>query len=427
MRKLPVFSTDAELNTRVSTICQKFYNRFSPVFFDNEKEALEFIKYELPEVNIINFSDRKLDGFSLLASIKSDPWLHYGGIIGVHAGKDEAKLSKEMPDSNILSLIPRSHFVRNFIRLLKILIQNRQIVFHRELQSFLLKEISGSLVMDNDPFNAGAYANLITNYLYNSNYINKDMKERLHLAIFEMLLNAIEHGNCRISYEEKSQWLEAGNDILDLIREKCRDPEVRGRRVNFTYRITPQRSYYVIRDQGEGFDWKSRIQPEEGRVNLSSHGHGIRMTDHYMQNLQYNERGNKVSFELPHENLESNIIPGIFEGQEEAVFNDKEYVFKEGEESNFLYYIVSGKLDVYSGDKYLTTLTPADIFLGEMSFLLNNRRSANVLAKGKTVLIRISKNSFVNLIKDNPHYGIFLARLLAGRLSKLNSYVARLK
>jgi CRP-like cAMP-binding protein len=67
------------------------------------------------------------------------------------------------------------------------------------------------------------------------------------------------------------------------------------------------------------------------------------------------------------------------------------------------------------------------MFLGEMSFLLNDRRSATVISRGESSLIRISKNSFVNAIKENPHYGIFLARLLAQRLSKLNARIAGMK
>jgi len=49
-----------------------------------------------------------------------------------------------------------------------------------------------------------------------------------------------------------------------------------------------------------------------------------------------------------------------------------------------------------------------------------------VVSKGRSVLIRISKQDFVNLIKDSPHYGIFLARLLAQRLAKLNLRMSRL-
>ena len=112
-----------------------------------------------------------------------------------------------MPDSNVISLVPRSEFVASFFRVLRILIQNRRIIYQRDLQSYLLGNISGSFVMDNDPYNIKTYANLISNYLYNSNYINQDKRDRLHVALFELLMNAVEHGNCDISYEEKTAWL----------------------------------------------------------------------------------------------------------------------------------------------------------------------------------------------------------------------------
>jgi CRP-like cAMP-binding protein len=49
------------------------------------------------------------------------------------------------------------------------------------------------------------------------------------------------------------------------------------------------------------------------------------------------------------------------------------------------------------------------------------------VSEGPSELIRISKNDFVNALKENPHYGVFLARLLAQRLSRLNERVAALK
>ena len=203
---------------------------------------------------------------------------------------------------------------------------------------------------------------------------------------------------------------------------------VRRKKVHFTYRITPERSFFRIRDEGKGFDWRSRIEANSnGGPNLSLHGHGITMTGHYMENLQYNDAGNEVSFELSHPRREVNAVPGIFQDQEETAFDDRDVVFTEGEESNYLYYIVSGTLDVYSGGEHITSLGPEDMFLGEMSFLLNDKRSATVISRGTSTLIRISKNSFVNAIKDNPHYGIFLARLLAQRLSRLNARVAEMK
>ncbi|MEE8441228.1 MAG: cyclic nucleotide-binding domain-containing protein [Spirochaetia bacterium] len=423
---MPVISSDPELNDRVKRVCGKLGNLFNPVFLSDSREALEYIMYELPEVNHINFTDPEIDSQAILDTIKADPWLHYGGIIGVHNRKDLKKLEEQMPDSNVISLIPRGEFVSSFFRVLRILVQNRRIIFQRDLQSYLLGSISGSFVMDNDPYNVKTYANLVSNYLYNSNFINRDKRDRIHVALFEMLMNAVEHGNCSISYEEKTEWLHEHGDILDLVRKKCADPEIRAKRVHFSYRIIADRSYFTIRDEGEGFDWKSRVDPDE-QVNLGLHGHGIQMTRYYIENLRYNDVGNEVHFELSHQHNETNMSPMIFHEQEERTFKDGETVFKEGEESNHLYYIVSGTFDIYASGKLVSSLTPDDIFIGEMSFLLNDRRSATVLAHGRGVVKPIPKKAFLNVIKEKPHYGIFLARLLAQRLNKLNATVAELK
>ena len=211
---------------------------------------------------------------------------------------------------------------------------------------------------------------------------------------------------------------------MDLIREKNKDPSVKARKVYFSYTITPDRSRFSIRDEGDGFDWRARIDAAPETPGL--HGMGMRMVNHYVKELAYSEKGNEVAFVIDHRKATSNVIPKIFERAEEIAFKDGEYICSEGEESDFLYYIVSGTLYVYSKGKFVSSLTPDDLFMGEMSFLLSNRRSATVVAKGTCTLIKISKQDFVNLIKENPHYGIFLARLLAQRLARLNARTAKL-
>ncbi len=426
MQKMPVISTDLELNGIIKRITEKFCGTFEPVFIDSADDALEFLKYQLPEMSLINLSDSRIDSANIIDSIKADPWLHYGGIIGVHRRKDTKKSEDIMKNSNIISLIPRSDMVWGFYRTLKIIFQNRHFLFHRDLQRDLLKTISGSFIMENDPFVIRTYINLVTNFLFNSGYLNQELRDRLHVALFEMLMNAVEHGNCKISYEEKTEWLNNGGDSLDLIREKLKNPTIQAKKVYFGYKIANDGSSFTIRDEGDGFDWKKHVRPQEG-VNLGLHGHGIKMTSHYVGNLRYNDKGNEVSFDVNHRSGGTDVIPGLFANREELTFNDEDVIFTEGEESNHLYYIASGKLEIYSNGKLISTLSPEDILLGEMSFLLNNKRSATVISRGKSVLLKISKNEFMNIVKEKPHYGILLARLIAQRLSKLNTHVAALK
>ncbi len=424
MRKIPVISADPKLNEFIRSQCTIFGSEYSPVFFTNKDEVVAFLKYELPEMKIFYLSESTTDAQNILSEIRSDPWLHYGGLIVIHDNMADKVLQPLIQDQNVIAVLKRREVERGFIRLLKTIRQNKQILFQRGIQQHLLKNIAGSFVIDNDPLDITTYSNLVTNYLFNANLISKEDKEKLHVALLELLINAIEHGNCKISFDEKTAWLEGNRDIMDLIREKNKLPEIKARKVYFTYTISQEWSRFTIRDEGEGFDWQARMDTKQEAPEL--HGMGMKMADMYVQRLSYNEKGNEVSFEVPHQQNESNIIPAIFDMSQEMTFKDGQYICSEGEESDYLYYIVSGTLYVYSKGKLVSALNPDDMFMGEMSFLLSNRRSATVVSKGRCVLIRISKQDFVNLIRDNPHYGIFLARLLAQRLARLNLRMSRL-
>lgn len=424
MRQIPVVSSDENINAVVRTECARFGSDFSPIFFRETGAVLEFIKYELPELKILNFSDRAIDCGEILREIQDDPWLHYGAVIAVHDDNATKETVDSLRDSNVIAILPRREFIRNLGRLLRVVRQNKQILFQRGIQQHLLKSISGALIMDNDPLDITTYTNLITNYLFNANLIGKDEKESLHLTFLELLINAIEHGNCRITFEEKSAWLESGGDIMELIRKKNLDQEVKERKVRVEYTVGPEQSTFSIEDEGAGFDWRSRLAKKPDEPGL--HGMGISMARHYASELSYNEKGNKVSFTVRHRKAETNTMPRIFSKSMEIHVDKGQYVCQEGEESDFLYYIVSGTFLVYSRGKLVSALTPDDIFLGEMSFLLSNRRSATVVAKEAATVVKISKQDFVNMIKENPHYGIFLARLLAQRLTRLNTRTVKL-
>jgi hypothetical protein len=420
MGNIAVLSSDDKLNNKILELCAEFKQEFTPVYLRDKTRILQYLSYELPELNIFNLSDRYVKTRDILEEIKKEPWLHYGSIIVIHDQDSDKEVAKTFRDVNILSLIRRQELDFYFTRLLRILSRNRSILFQRDIHSILKSNLSGSFVMDNDPFDMTTYANLLSNFLYNANLINHDQKERFHVAMMELLINAIEHGNCQISYEEKSAWQEQDKDILDLIREKNKNAKIAKKKVYLSYKISPVTSAFTIRDEGPGFDWEAYQTPTGKEGLKESHGRGISMARLYIDKLTYNGTGNEVCFEIAHLKNESNVVPQAFTDMEEIVIKDKQEVFTRGEQSSHLYYIVSGTYDVYLGKKKVSTLTPDDIFMGEMSFLLNNKRSATVRAVGKGALIRISKEAFISSIKNNPHYGIFLARLLAQRLQRLN-------
>jgi signal-transduction protein with cAMP-binding, CBS, and nucleotidyltransferase domain len=156
------------------------------------------------------------------------------------------------------------------------------------------------------------------------------------------------------------------------------------------------------------------------------HGRGISLSRGLVTALHYNEKGNAVSFEINNVHDMSNTVPGIMIPFATISYKRHEIVFKQDEPSNDLFFIVSGRYGVYADGKLVSVLTPDDMFIGEMAFLLNDRRSATIMSAGDGKLIRIPKVSFLNLIRKNPHYGIFLSKLLAQRVVRQNNRTVEL-
>ena len=415
MRNIAVLSSDQDLNDRIQKIVDPFDEDFNAIFLGDRETFVQYLNYELPEIDIINY---RAEVDETLEIIKHDPWLHFGGSIVIFDHENEEELFKRLGGVNIVALIQKARLESYLPKVLQVLRENRSILFQRDIHALLQSNLSGTFEIENDPFEASVYSNLIANFLFNSNLIGLEKKENFYAALMELIINAIEHGNCRVTYEEKKAYLRENSDAMRLISEKNLDPEIQKKRVHVTYRITPRKSAIKIRDEGDGFDW--RAYENEYEVDVDQlHGRGIMMARHYLSRLTYNDRGNEVSFEIDHID-EVNVVPRVFTNMEEVSFEDGQVVFQQGEKSSHLFYIISGEFNIIANGRVISTLTPADIFLGEMSFLLNNRRSATVVTVGRGVCIRISKEAFINAIKEQPHYGIFLARLLAQRLDQIH-------
>jgi len=122
-----------------------------------------------------------------------------------------------------------------------------------------------------------------------------------------------------------------------------------------------------------------------------------------------------------------NTIPGIMKPFDTIEYKNKEVVCRENEMSNDLFFIVSGRFAVYVKKKLVNVLTPNDMFIGEMAFLLNDRRTATVVSVGSCRVIKVPKSAFLSLIRKNPHYGIFLSKVLAQRLVNQTSATIKAK
>jgi anti-sigma regulatory factor (Ser/Thr protein kinase) len=397
-------------------------------FFTEEEDVLNFVRYEFPEIAIINFSDPRINIDSVLARITEDSSLLNFGIVGLYQNeKDtEDRILEKYKTANILAILD-NYRVRSHIRkTVQIIEQNYQIIFQREFNQSLLDKASGSFVIDNDIMAISVYACIGAMLLSQRGLIAQAKKMPLQLALSELIVNAVEHGNCGITYDEKTAAMDQGLSVVELVAEKCKDPVIRAKRVEVLWDIGQESTSFVIRDEGKGFDVRAHLKKIAAQDNLSLHGRGIKMASMYAAELRYNDTGNQVTIVIRHDtNVEQDVPVGFTRGRALAV-KKGDIVLREDEPSDYLYYIVSGSYSVYHNLKKVGSLSPQDIFMGDMAFLLNQRRSASVRADGPGKLILLTRRNFVDIIRSYPHYGIFLSKLLARRLVRSNDRNAEL-
>jgi PAS domain-containing protein len=128
-------------------------------------------------------------------------------------------------------------------------------------------------------------------------YVTQQEYTSLRVGLREVIVNAIEHGNLAISFEEKSSAMDAGH-YEELFVARQHDERYAARRVSISYVLTPQKVIYRIEDEGNGFDFAAmiaRINEREAAGEFMVHGRGLQMIRSIFDEIEYSGKGNIVT------------------------------------------------------------------------------------------------------------------------------------
>jgi DNA-binding response OmpR family regulator len=117
--------------------------------------------------------------------------------------------------------------------------------------------------------------------------------ERVGVGLFELLVNAVEHGNLGISYAEKSVLVEAGRWRHE-VEARLADERLGRRHATVEFERTTGELRFTITDEGDGFDWSrfDRFAPERA---FDVNGRGIYMARMAsFDRVDYHPPGNRV-------------------------------------------------------------------------------------------------------------------------------------
>lgn len=116
---------------------------------------------------------------------------------------------------------------------------------------------------------------------------------RIAVGLTELFINAIEHGNLGITFEEKNQ-LTSESAWLEEIERRLNIPANQSKMVHISVHKDAHAVQFEIQDEGSGFRWQDYLE-NPGPCQSTKHGRGIilaRMMS--FDKLEYNDSGNCV-------------------------------------------------------------------------------------------------------------------------------------
>jgi len=117
--------------------------------------------------------------------------------------------------------------------------------------------------------------------------------DNTRLGLYELFINAIEHGNLEISYSEKTQLL-MEKRWIEEIDIRLSAPRYKDRMVYVDIEQQSEGFSVMITDQGNGFHFESYLDFTPERI-FDLHGRGIAMANKiYLNKVEYMENGNQV-------------------------------------------------------------------------------------------------------------------------------------
>ncbi len=116
---------------------------------------------------------------------------------------------------------------------------------------------------------------------------------RVVTGLSELMINAIEHGNLGIGYDEKSE-LNISGEWLKEIERRIESSANKNKWACISFEQDQNKITISIKDQGQGFDWHNYLELDPDRA-FDNHGRGIAMAKMLsFDSIEYIGTGNKV-------------------------------------------------------------------------------------------------------------------------------------
>lgn len=125
--------------------------------------------------------------------------------------------------------------------------------------------------------------------------IDENESSNVALSLIEIITNAIEHGNLKITGEEKiALKSQDESEYLSEFNRRAGLAPYKDRTVTITARINSEEAVFLVEDGGDGFDFEDLPDPTHPDYLFLPSGRGILLASTFMDSMEFIGKGNAV-------------------------------------------------------------------------------------------------------------------------------------
>tara|TARA_Y100001936_G_C16039855_1_gene650864 strand:- start:926 stop:1786 length:861 start_codon:yes stop_codon:yes gene_type:complete len=258
---------------------------------ENGQEAIDIVEKEAMKIDVIVLDKAMpvMDGIGVVEELKHIPQALNIPIVMV-TGSTEPDEVKEGIDAGVFYYLTKPYAEDVFLSVITSALKESE---RRGLiQNEIEKQQTGFKYINDANFTikrideAEDLARFLANCFPNP--------AKAYLGLYNLLLNAIEHGNLEVGYDDKTM-LMTNNSWEEEINFRQESPKYEDRVVRVAIQRTDEKVNVQITDEGKGFNWSNYMDIDPSRA-LDIHGRGIAQANKVcFDTVEYNDEGNSVT------------------------------------------------------------------------------------------------------------------------------------
>ncbi len=283
---------DEELNLEI--ISEYLFDSYKISTAEDGAIAWEMLE-KTPEAFDVILLDRmmpNMNGMEVLGKIKHHPILQYCPVIFQTAKASVTDISEGL-NAGAFYYLTKPFEEDVLLSVIKTAVNDRfryqQIQDNLEQTNLTMGKLNSAVFEFKNLEDARSIASLVSNAC--------PEPEKIVMGLTELMVNAIEHGNLGITYDEKSVLNEQGSWINEVANRLQMEQNI-NKVASISFQRYADKIEITITDQGNGFDWESYMDFDPSRV-MDNHGRGIAIANKLsFSSVEYCGKGNEILVKL---------------------------------------------------------------------------------------------------------------------------------